>query len=204
MIQNNPSSPNGPIPRRQTGAYNSARYYALLRYQPYRYQSTAAPLSPESTPDSHSDFLRHRTQEAIDKGPQTVEQLVTQGYFAAPKGGEMALLDDRKATSWLALDDAVTQIRQRRKIYEQNLLDLQWAECYAFNELARGGWPASEDQYSAYARALQDLGAQRRLERVAYWRDVSKVRQGLPEAVQQYLSAFRKSEILRDDGGDAP
>jgi len=49
---------------------------------------------------------------------------------------------------------------------------------------------------------MNDLRAEQRAERVNLWRDVSRVRERLPESAQQYLSSFRKLEILGDEGGD--
>src|SRR3989304_4958061 len=40
--------------------------------------------------------------------PQTVEQIIAHGYFSAPAGEpETVLLSDKKATSWLGLDDII-------------------------------------------------------------------------------------------------
>jgi hypothetical protein len=133
-----------------------------------------------------------------------VEQLVTHGYFAVPKGEpELSILQDRKQTSWLSLDDVLSQIHQRTDIYQQNMLELEWAKCYAFNELAHQGWPATAEQYATYNRRLQDLHADQRAERIAFWKDVSDLRRALPESVQHYLSTYRKLEILDDSRGDA-
>lgn len=135
--------------------------------------------------------------------PQTVEQLIERGYFAAPRGEpEMAFLYDRKQTSWMALDDVLGQIRHRYEVYKQNVQDLLWGECYAFNELARNGWPATPEQYGLFERRMQDLRSERRAERVTLWRDVSGLRERIPESAQNYLSAFRKTELLDDAGGD--
>jgi hypothetical protein len=134
-----------------------------------------------------------------------VEDLVEQGYFAAPvRDAETAVLGDRQDTSWLALDDVLSQIRHRHDIYRQNMLELEWAKCYAFNDLARQGWPASEEQHALYQRRLQDLHSEQRLERVRFWSDVSRVRLLIPPSAQQYLSALRKTQILGLDGVDQP
>jgi hypothetical protein len=158
------------------------------------------PLSHFNTPRSDSTPV-----VGIDEGPQTVEQLIEQGYFAVPAyDPDTAILHDKKHTSWLALDDVLGQIHHRYEIYRRNMLDLEWAQCYAFTELARGGWPASEEQHALYQRRRQELKAEQRAERVTFWRDVSRLRERLPESAQQYLSAFRKIELLDDIGGDHP
>ncbi|MGD2111237.1 MAG: hypothetical protein PVI86_17810, partial [Phycisphaerae bacterium] len=71
------------------------------------------------------DFSRDHDASSIDKPPHTIEQLLTHGYFAVPKAEpELSLIEDRKQTSWLGLDDALTQIQDRRKIYDKNMLEL--------------------------------------------------------------------------------
>ena len=152
------------------------------------------------------DFSSDRSYTQFDKPPHTMEQLLAHGYFAVPNGEpELSILQDRRQTSWLSLDDALSQIRRRTSIYEQNMLELEWAKCYAFNELAHHGWPATPEQYAIYNRRLQDLHADQRAERIALWKDVSNLRQALPESIQQYLSTYRKLGILDDNDsrGDA-
>lgn len=146
----------------------------------------------------------HEPVAGIDDGPQTVEDLVRDGFFAVPDHEpETAILYDRRHTSWMALDDVLGQIKQREEIYKKNMLDIQWAQCYAFNELARNGPPATDEAYALYEKRMQDLRAEQRAERTMLWRDVSRIRERLPESAQQYLSAFRKLQIL-DDAGDHP
>ena len=169
------------------------RMASVPRYGSRRYWR-AAPASSQSKP-----------WPGIDDGPQTVEDLVQQGYFAVPaREPETAGIFDRTHTSWMALDDVLGQIRQRHDIYKQNLLDISWGECYAFNELARQGRPATPEAYILYGKRMQDLQSEQRAERITFWRDVSRIRERLPESAQQYLSAFRKVQILDDDGGEGP
>lgn len=152
------------------------------------------------TPHAHTNISSGTDAWRLDTGPQTVEQLVDQGYFMVPKSEpETAILDDRRLTSWLGLDDVIGQLKQRSEIYKKHMLELKWAECYAFNELARGGWPPTTDQYTVHEKRMQDLGEQQRTERLRFWQDTSRLRQTMPESVQQYLSAHRTSEILRGD-----
>ncbi|HOW73770.1 MAG TPA: hypothetical protein PKY77_24475 [Phycisphaerae bacterium] len=177
--------------------YGRHRLYGNLQTTPLY---SLRPLSYVQTPTP-------RTQPAhgIDDGPQTVEDLIHQGYFAVPAHEpETAGLFDRKHTSWMALDDILGQVRRRQEAYQRNMLDILWSECYAFNELARHGRPAPDEAYAAYEKRMQDLRSEQRAERITFWRDVSRIREGLPESAQQYLSAFRKLQILGDDGGDQP
>jgi hypothetical protein len=60
------------------------------------------------------------------------------------------------------------------------------------------------DSAQPYQKRLQELYAEERAERVSAWRDISKLRQLLPESIRQYLSSYRKSQILNDLPGDLP
>ena len=194
----NPSQPVVPIDR------SIAYHYSYGRKRLYGVASPARINEPFPTSVSNRYFSQGKTLARLDDGPQTVEQLVEQGYFAAPTAeSETAILHDRKATSWLGLDDILTQVRHRRDIYKRNMLEIEWAKCYAFNELARGGSLPSEEKYAIYERRLQDLHRDQRAERVNLWRDESRLRQQLPESAQQYLSASRKLDIIGDTDGDA-
>ena len=184
--------------------YNSVAYHYLYGQHQLYGSSQNAVLYPTGPAHYAKKFFSSGTPiTKIDEGPQTVEQLVEQGYISLPASDpETALLTDRKHTSWLGLEDVIGQIRQRREIYQKNMTGIEWGKCYAFNEMVKGGWPASAEQEEAYARCMQDLHAQQRNERVAYWRDISRIKQILPESAQQYLSAFRKTEMLKDTEGD--
>ena len=186
--------------------------YGLIAYQ-YKYGRQRLYGNLQTTPLYGLRPLSHvvakgsgiESLAGIDDGPQTVEQLIYQGFFAAPRyDSETAILHDKKHTSWMALDDVLGQIRDRYDIYKRNMLDIQWSQCYAFNEMARGGWPPSEEQHALYERRMQDLRSEQRDERITFWRDVSRIRERIPESAQQYLSAFRKIELLDDTGGDQP
>lgn len=197
MKPNNPTKPLYPMG-------NSMRYHYLYGRHPL-YGGSRTGASYASWPAAYAKpfFSTGTPITQIDEGPQTVEQLVTQGYFAAPASDpETAFLHDKKHTAWLGLDDVIAQVRQRRNLYEQNMLEIEWSKCYAFNEFAREGWPASSEQYCTYTKRMQELHADQRAERIAVWKDISGLRQLLPETAQQYLSAFRKTEILKDTDGD--
>jgi hypothetical protein len=196
----NPSSPQSAanIP------YGSIRYhYQYGRHQQYGHLPAVSRYGVRPYWSAKQVLSPPKPQPIIDDGPQTVEDLIQEGFFAVPaREPELAGLYDRRQTSWMALDDVLGQIRDRHEVYRRNILDIQWAQCYAFNELARNGPPATDEAYAAYERRMQDLRADQRAERVALWRDVARIRERLPESVQQYLSAFRKLQILGDDRGD--
>ena len=187
--------------------FNQAYYYLYGRNQLYRYLSAPDPSEPE--PYTFRDDIMYPHPGKKDEGPQTVEQLVKQGYFAVPRSDpETGLLSDRKQTAWLGLDDVIDQVRNRLEIYRKNWVEIEQAKCAARNALfefeAQYGWPASSEQHYIMDKRLQDLYADQRAERVAVWKDVSRLRQSLPETVQSYLTAYRKVQILEDPGGDPP
>jgi hypothetical protein len=196
---------NTPNPASFALAHLPSYYYLYGRASPHADEALNALYAKNEPQYQVFDFSSDRSSAGLDKPPHSVEQLLTHGYFAVPKGEpELSILQDRKQTSWLSLDDVLSQIHQRTAIYEQNMLELEWAKCYAFNELARQGWPATPEQYATYNRRLQDLHSDQRAERTTFWKDVSNLRRALPENVQQYLSTYRKLEILDESRGDAP
>jgi len=184
--------------------YSKVKYQYLYGQKPEYGYSVSKAVYPSSRQFYAKSFFSSGTSiTQIDEGPQTVEQLVYTGYFTVPPfDPDTAILSDKKHTSWLGLEDVIGQIRQRQSIYEKNMNEIEWSKCYAFNELARGGWPATPEQYCTYNKRLQELHMDQRKERISFWKDVSRLRQSLPESAQQYLSAFRKIEILNDTGGD--
>ena len=183
-----PDAAAGPEMRRN---YLYRRHYHYSSVKPTLYQPYVQTYFPS------------RSIIQIDEGPQTVEDLIKDGTFAVPAGDpETAILEDKKHTSWLALDDAISQVRQRWDLYEQNVLGIKWAQCYAFNEFAKLGWPPTVKQLYSYDKRLQELHAEHRAERVSAWRDVSEIRQALPESLREHLSAYRRSQLLSDLTGD--
>jgi hypothetical protein len=153
------------------------------------------------------EFSGDRPSPTADSPHQTIEQVINQGYLSVPESEpEFALIHDRKDTALLALDDGVGQIRRRYEIYLVNFQEIEQAKCDAINDLfaweVQNSWPASSEQQYILTKRLQALYADQRGERVAAWRDISRLRQTLPETAQQYLSAHRKIGILDDALGD--
>ena len=152
--------------------------------------------------DFSSDLLRRRPAPV----GQTVEQIVRKGYLSIPRSEpETAIVTDRKNTAWLGLDDIIGQIRNRYRVYESNLHELERAKCTAINCLheheAYHGPATSKVEYSVHKR-LDGLYSEQREERINLWRDVSRLKLQLPEAAQNYLNAYRKTSILEDKQGD--
>jgi hypothetical protein len=139
---------------------------------------------------------------------QTVEQIIAHGYFAPPPGDPItAILSDKKTTSWLGLDDIISQVRHRYEVHRQNMYELELAKSAATNSLyahwAYHGLPDAKQFYSRHKR-IQELYQEQRDERVNLWRDVSRLRLALPETAQAYLSSHRKLTALEGEPGDAP
>ena len=149
---------------------------------------------PESGPDLLTEGYGHV--------PQTVDDVIRRGYMAINDSEpETAVISDKKDTSRLALNDIIDQVKDRYRIYEQNTHDIEVSKCSAINSFysheAYHGPVDSKIEYSMNKR-LDKLYNEQREERVNLWRDVSKLRQQLPETAQQYLSAYRKVSILED------
>jgi hypothetical protein len=157
---------------------------------------------PAAGYDFSSDLFFKRTWPL----PQTVEDVVRNGYFSIPKSElETAIISDKKNTSWLGLDDIINQIRHRYQVYERNIYEIEVSKCSAINSFytheAWHGPSTSKVEYSLNKR-LDKLYRDQRGERADLWRDISRLRLLLPEQAQQYLSAYRKVSILEDKEGD--
>lgn len=186
---------------------NYVRYFyesGLSKQYKQRQKEPLAGLNygPVASYDFSSDLTIRRSWPV----PQTVEDVVRNGYFSIPKGEpETAIISDRKNTSWLGLDDIIGQIRNRYKVYESNIYELEISKCAAINSLyiheAWHGPTTSKVEYSVNKR-LDKLYAEQREERTNLWRDVSKLKLLLPEHAQNYLSAYRKVSILEEKKGD--
>ena len=187
-------------------------------YVPYFYQSGLFLAYGQPSSYSRNDLTPHSrtgydfssdTSSDSHFHPQTVEQIVAHGYFSIPGGEpETAIISDKKQTSWLGLEDTIRQVRNRSELYHRNMYELHQGVCEADNAIfrqvaAQGAPPDNRQQYSA-TKLTQELYEQMRLERVSLWKDVSRLKQFLPEAAQNYLAAYRKVAILEDDKGDGP
>ena len=188
-------------------------------YAPYFYQSGRAlaydlPSASRSNVPSVQAYGRYDFSEDAQpwlppRQPQTVEQIIAHGYFAIPGGDlETAIITDKKQTSWLGLEDVITQVRQRYQIYGNNVHEIELGKCYAISsalarQAERGGVPPDSKESDRLNKSLRELYEAQRDERVRLWQDVSRLRQTLPETAQNYLAAYRKIAILEDDKGDA-
>ena len=177
--------------------------------QLHGYEHPLTTSRPRAKPEPYSvyDFSIDAAARPQNDGPQTVEQVIYQGHLYVPRSEpEIAIIHDKKRTAWLGLDDVIAQVRQRYDVFQQNIYEIEQAKCDAVNALfaweARYGWPANSKQEYVLGKRLQELYADQRAERVSAWRDISRLKQNIPEAVQKYLSAFRKLTVLEDTRGD--
>jgi hypothetical protein len=184
--------------------YQSGLY---LRYgQP---QTNPSRLTLDGTLPGY-DFSSTAPRKSLLDHPQTVEQIIARGYLAIPYAApETAILTDKGQTSWLGLDDLITQVRRRYEIYQTNMYEIDRAQCSAVNSLfsieaSRGSMPANSKEVYGLNKTLQKLYMLQMDERVRLWQDVSRLRLTLPEAAQSYLSAYRKLSVLGGLGGEWP
>ena len=184
-------------------------FYEAGLHQLYASQSTVPRrYSHHSSGRSYSPSLDDSFLQQAER-TQTVEQIIAHGYFAVPNSDPItAIISDKQHTSRLGLDDVIGRIRQRYEIHEKNFYQIQLAKTAAINaiyshEAYMGPGTASSKQHYAKHKAIQGLYEEERLEQVNLWRDVSRLRETLPETAQLYLSAHRKmsalSESLDDD-----
>ena len=196
---------NNPNPLSIPAGKGSDVYYHYLYGRTPGYRSFPQPVLGRPFSYHQYPLAESTPLLRLEDGPQTVEDLIYQGYLAVPASDpDMAVIFDKKHTAWLGLDDVLAQIKERQSIYEKNMLELEWAKCYAFDELARGGLPPSDEKVDTYQMRLQKICAEQRLERVATWQDTWRLRETLPESVQVYLSALRKNDLLKDLESDFP
>ena len=140
-------------------------------------------------------------------GVQSVRQIIKDGYVAVrPRDPVQAILGDKKDTTWMGLDDAIHQIRDRCEAYRLNVEGLVQNELDLRNSSRRcdrrPGWEPEDDP--EILQSLQAIDERQRQERLSLWRDISRLRSAVPEAAREYLSACRRIDILEDNGGDSP
>ena len=187
--------------------------YVPYFYQSGLFQAYGMPEKPTPSDAQNRPSVAPASTETVPPVPhfdrmQTVEQIITNGYFAAPAGDPVsAILSDKHQTSWLGLDDVISQVRRRYEIFDQNVHELELGKCAAMNSLytseAYNG-PADSKQFYSRHKRLQELYEQERDERSSLWKDVSRLRQILPESLQSYLGARRKIQALEEATGEMP
>lgn len=189
-------------------------------YVPYFYQRGlhyAYPIDgrrvpagrPERTPAAY-DFAYADAPFYPVELRQTVEEIIQHGYLSVPPSEPTtAIISDKAQTSWLGLDDVISQVRKRYEIHERILYQIEMSKSAAVNaiyqhEAYRGPGSADSKQHYAKHKEIQKLYEQQREEQVNLWKDVSRLRGLLPETAQVYLSAHRKLAVLKSIPGEEP
>lgn len=188
---------------------NSIPDAANFQYMPYFYQSGkfnySAPKVISNTGYSTYDFTSEPRYS--DGKPQTVEQLLADGYMAIPTGDPVtSLITDKAHSAWLGLDNILSQVNSRHELYLKNIYEIERAKCDTINTFlvhADRVKPMQPDDriYYSLNKNLLKLYEDQRKERLNLWRDISRLRNSLPETARDYLSAFRKVSVLNDYGG---
>lgn len=129
-----------------------------------------------------------------------LEAIVRAGKFHPPRSEPaLAMITDRQYIAGLGLDDVIRQIRQRLDLYRLHMNGLT-AEELSAREAAQSWFdPLNTWQRDPQFQAImREIDQRRRGEQLACWRDLSRLRQSLPEWAQLYLTALRKTQILDD------
>jgi hypothetical protein len=183
-----------------------AYFYDSGIIQRYLAGTNRALMEPTGRTASTYDFSSDLLGQTKYYHAPSVEQIIARGYLAIPHSDPVAaILSDKRHTSWLGLDDVISQIRSRYDLYEQNMYEIEVAKCAAITGVyTHEAWHGPSDSRVEYAlgKRLDKLYKDQRDERTNLWRDVSKLRLELPENAQQYLTAYRKLSILEDIKGE--
>ena len=138
-------------------------------------------------------------------GHLTLDRIVSDGRLPIPRADPAeAMLIDRQRTQHLGLDDAITQLQWRCDLYRQHMDELQQAELTILNAHRTWAdlWGIVDDRRDPeLRRELDGVEQQRREERLSLWRDLSRLRQAVPDWAERYLSAYRKVQLVKDGGG---
>ena len=192
------------IPGVQTGYM--PYFYSSGLFQLYNQPQRNTPAGIVTTVSTGYDFTSDIVPKKTWSKTTTVEDIITKGYLAIPDSEpETAIISDKKHTSWLGLDDVIHQVRHRVELYQRNSYDIEQAKCEAMNNLYEHEayiGPADSRVRYAVSKRVNDLYSEQREQRVNLWRDISKLKQLLPEHAQSYLSSYRKMAILNDIGDD--
>ncbi|MFN3166979.1 MAG: hypothetical protein ACE37H_07940 [Phycisphaeraceae bacterium] len=102
----------------------------------------------------------------------------------------------------LELGDVLAQIKERVAIYRQHFEELEQAKLDVTNvrhhwldPIRRHGTLTDPD----LVKAIQELDAQQRQERLSCWKDVSNLRQQVPEHWRQYLAAAQQYRLIEPE-----
>jgi hypothetical protein len=188
------------------GCQYVAYFYEAGTVQRYLDSKNRALIELNGRTTGTYDFSSDLLGQTKDYRMPSIEQIIARGYLAVPHTDPVsAILTDKKHTSWLGLDDVISQIRNRYELYQRNIYEIELSKCAAITSVyTHEAWHGPADSRVEYSlgKRLDKLYKDQRDERTNLWRDVSKLRLELPENAQQYLTAYRKLSILEDFKGD--
>lgn len=171
------------------------------RYQPYDSRVYGNPTVSQSYPSAGG-----MNQEVATSASKSIDGIVAAGRLAVPGADPiLALATDRMLTSFLSLDDAIGQVRRRYDIYARHVDEIEQSRLRMVNASTSWRQPPfwiPEEDDPEVREAVDRLEQQKREERLSLWRDVSRLRQTIPQSAQEYLGACRRTQII-EYGGDA-
>jgi hypothetical protein len=95
-------------------------FYRAGLFQLYVMPRRREPHRPGDVPRTQYDFSRDPAASRHPDHPRTAEQTLQRGYLLFSNGGPVTtIISDKAHTSWLVLDDAITQVRERHEIYHR-------------------------------------------------------------------------------------
>lgn len=150
----------------------------------------------------HADTAASNPSKELDlRRPQHSIEDLLQGVWRPTGSPDMVagLFHDRLQAQTLELSDVLEQIKQRLDIYQKHFDELEQAKLDVTNvrhhwldPIRRNGVATDPDLVSA----IEDFNAQQRQERLSCWKDLSSLRQQVPEHWRQYLNAARQYHLI--------
>ena len=130
----------------------------------------------------------------------SVDELLSESPAPASQLDPVAgFLSERKLITHLGLTDTLSQIHERVGLYLLHKNEIEQDELATLNDIhsfpAINGYIHPET-YQEIQKRVQRLGEQKRRERLDFWRDLSRLRQSVPEVLDSYLDSCRKMRIL--------
>ncbi|MHC4520286.1 MAG: hypothetical protein ACYTAS_16980, partial [Planctomycetota bacterium] len=111
-----------PIQQRNENPNYVAYFYDSGIIQRYLANKSQALIDLNTRPTAPYDFSSDLVGQKGFHQPPTVEQIIARGYLAVARSDPVeAIISDKKDTSWLGLDDVISQIRGRYELYHRNM-----------------------------------------------------------------------------------
>lgn len=177
----------------QSNSYLSAHYYNFLSTSDYSFLSHSAPWPSESYADpTHNEndrgVLEAITDNLTRDSSGVLDQFLTgKKRFAAKSVEEIVGLiyarDSIRYAQGRSIDYESTQLKER---------------LFETGEWQTGLNPQLDKTRGALHRELGGLEREKRMEEVACWRDISRLKGDLREALREFDLEKRKENLLKD------